>query len=103
MVEVSEDGASWIRIGDVTFDMPTNGFTDLTDPYASLPGDELSDFQQPFTEPLASFDGLPYVDVSEIDILDVLAGSGGGTWIDISGTGFAARRLHPFQPGRRRR
>jgi hypothetical protein len=89
LVEVSSDGTSWVSLGNVTFDIPTNGYTDLTSASSAEPGNVMSDFQQPFTGTLSSFDGLAYYDADGPDILDLLAGSGGGTWLDISGTGLA--------------
>jgi hypothetical protein len=86
-VEVSEDGDEWVSLGDRTFDVPTNGYTDLTNPYSSTPGGVPSDFQKPFLGSLSSFDGLRYSDASGPDILETLAGSGGGTWLDISAAG----------------
>src|SRR5262249_8955751 len=85
-VEVSPDGASWISLGKIAFDIPTNGFTDLTDPYATAPGTALSDFQQPFTGSLNDFSGLKYSNGGS-DVLGLLGGSGGGKWLDLSGTG----------------
>jgi hypothetical protein len=89
LVEVSANGTSWASLGIVTFDIPTNGYTDLTDPFSGTPGSVPSDFQDPFAGSLASFDGLKYFDAGGPDMLDLLAGSGGGTWLDISGTGLA--------------
>ncbi|MEX2309696.1 MAG: hypothetical protein WD738_19140 [Pirellulales bacterium] len=89
IVEVSADGINWVSLGSVTFDIPTNGYTDLTDPFSTSPGSVPSDFQQPFTGSLSSFDGLRYFDAGGPDILEVLGTSGGGTWLDISGTGLA--------------
>jgi hypothetical protein len=85
-VEVSADGASWVSLGKIAFDIPTNGYTDLTDPYAASPGSALSDFQQPFTGSLSNFSGLKYSNGGS-DILGLLAGSGGGKWLDLTGTG----------------
>ena len=82
-VEVSSDGTNWIVIGDTTFDIPTNGYSDVTDPFASSPGSVPSDFQKPFLGSLASFDGLQHSDAGGLDILEVLDGSGGGNWLDI--------------------
>jgi len=82
LVEVSVDGTTWIAIGEKTFDVPTNGYSDVTDPYAASPGSVPSDFQQPFVGTLASFDGLRHSDAGP-DILELLDGSGGGTWLDI--------------------
>jgi hypothetical protein len=88
-VDVSADGTHWVTLGGVTFDVPTNGYTDLTDPFSSVAGSAPSDFQQPFVGGLSSFDGLKYFDAGGPDMLDALAGSGGGTWLDISSSGLA--------------
>jgi hypothetical protein len=87
LVEVSSNGIDWRSLGTVLFNRPTNGYTDLSDPFSGVPGTALSDFQQPFTADMSEFAGLPYSDPSGDDVLEVLAGSGGGTWLDISGTG----------------
>jgi hypothetical protein len=84
-VEVSPDGASWISLGVQAFDIPTNGYTDLSDPYSATQGSALSDFQQPFVGDLSSFASKHY----SPDMINLLAGSGGGKWLDISGTGLA--------------
>lgn len=89
LVEVSADGASWVSLGDTAFDIPTNGYNDLTDPFSGVPGSVPSDFQQPFTGSLSSFSGLQYYNAGGGDILGLLAGSGGGKWLDISGTGLS--------------
>jgi hypothetical protein len=89
IVDVSANGIEWVSLGNITFDVPTNGYTDLADPYWSKPGGVPSDFQKPFLGNLSSFNGLRYSDASGPDILEILAGSGGGTWLDISGTGLA--------------
>jgi hypothetical protein len=89
VVEVSENGASWTSLGQFEFDLPTNGYADLTDPYSASPGSVASDFQQPFTDSLANFDGLKYTDAAGPDMLELLAGSGGGKWLDISASGLA--------------
>lgn len=83
VVELSADGASWVSLGEISFANPTNGYTDVIDPYAPSPGSVLADFQQPFTGSLSSFDGLKFYDAGATDILEVLAGSGGGTWLTI--------------------
>lgn len=76
-VAVSSDGASWIGLGDFTFDNPTAGYTDaaFTNP---------SDFQLPFTGAFADFEGLNF-DAA----MTLLGGSGGGLWLDISATGLS--------------
>lgn len=83
LVELSANGIDWVSLGEVTFSNPTNGYSDVTDPYRATPGSVLADFQKPFTGSLASFDGLKHHDAGATDILDVLNGSGGGTWLDI--------------------
>lgn len=88
-VDVSENGGSWVSLGNIAFDLPTSGYTDLTDPYATSRGSVHSDFQQPFTGGLASFNGLKYFDAGGPDMLELLAGSGGGKWLDISASGLA--------------
>ena len=90
LVEVSEFGIDWTSLGVVDFDVPMNGYIDLTDPFAGAPGSVPSDFRQPFVGSLDSFDGLKYFDAGGgPDMLDLLAGSGGGKWIDISASGLA--------------
>ena len=89
IVDVSENGIDWVTLGDIAFDVPTNGYTDLTDPFSALPGSLPSDFQVPFAGGLASFDGLKYSDPVDPDMLELLAGSGGGKWLDISMSGLA--------------
>jgi hypothetical protein len=89
IVDVSENGSDWVSLGSTTFDVPTNGYTDLPNPFSGVAGSALSDFQQPFVGGLSNFDGLRYADAGEPDMLDLLAGSGGGKWIDISASGLA--------------
>ena len=76
-------GLAW---GKSRSDIPTNGYTDLTDPYATVPGTALSDFQQPFSGSLSDFSGLRYSNGGS-DMLALLGGSGGGKWLDLTGTG----------------
>lgn len=87
-IEVSADGVLWSSLGPVAFNLPASGYTDLSDPFSGVPGSVPSDFQQPFVGQLSDFAGLPYSDAGP-DVLDVLAGSGGGTWLDISTTALA--------------
>jgi hypothetical protein len=89
VVDVSANGTDWVSLGNVTFDIPSNGYTDLTNPFADSPGSALSDFQQPLTLPLGSFNGLRYSDAGAQDMRELLSGSGGGKWIDISGSGLS--------------
>jgi hypothetical protein len=88
-VDVSADGMNWVSLGNVTFDVPVNGYTDLSNPFADAAGNTPSDFQRAFSGDLNSFSGLRYSDAAGPDMLDLLAGSGGGKWLDISGTGLS--------------
>ena len=88
LVEVSESGTSWISLGDVTFENPANAFTDLTDPFSLTNGSAPADPRQPFTGGLSDFANRTYAGASPT-ILELLAGSAGGTWLDISATGLA--------------
>jgi hypothetical protein len=84
-VEVSADGTSWYSFGNVAMDVPTNGYTDVSSPFAGAPGSTLTDFQQPFVGSLSSFDGKNF----SPDMLNLLGGSGGGKWLDISNSGLS--------------
>ncbi|QEG33384.1 PEP-CTERM sorting domain-containing protein [Bythopirellula goksoeyrii] len=81
-VSVSEDGLTWFNLGEILFDLPTQGYADTS---GTIP----LDFQQPFTGVLADFAGLPFENAVNPDALELLAGSGGGTWLDISGAPFS--------------
>lgn len=87
-VDVSADGVSWISLGGMTFDRPTSAYTDLISPFSLTDGAALADAQQPFIGHLADFAGKSYAGASP-NILELLGGSAGGTWIDISATGLA--------------
>jgi hypothetical protein len=92
VVEVSGDGVSWTSLNSnapEAFDIPTNGYTDRPDPYSAVAGSTPSDFQKPFAGSLNDFSGLKYYNAGGGDILGLLAGSGGGKWLDISGTGLS--------------
>jgi hypothetical protein len=87
VVDVSKDGTNWVSLGAFNFDVPANGYTDLADPFSAVPGSATSDPQLPFTGGLSSFSGLPYFDANGPDMLELLNGSAGGKWLDISATG----------------
>ena len=90
IVEVSADGTQWVSLGNITFDVPTNGYTDLTDPYGSEPPAACRAISRSRSlGSLSSFNGLRYSDASGPDMLELLAGSGGGKWLDISATGLS--------------
>lgn len=75
-VAVSDNGTNWVSLGTIVFDLPTAGFIDTAA--------TTSDFSQPFTGALRDFEGLNLA-----GMYSLLGGSGGGTWLDISGTGLA--------------
>ena len=83
-VFVSQDGTHWVSLGDTSFTIPTNVYTDVSGPYTNTPGTILADFAKPFTGTLASFNGESFQQT-----LATLNGSGGGTWFDLSGTGLS--------------
>ncbi|MEM8864400.1 MAG: PEP-CTERM sorting domain-containing protein [Planctomycetota bacterium] len=76
-VSVSEDGITWVSLTNQIFDIPTAGFQDVA---ATLP----ADFTKPFIGVLDDFEGL-----SLAQMLTLLDGSAGGTWLDISATGLS--------------
>ena len=84
-IEVSENGLTWVDLGTTLFNLPANFYTnagpfDTMPPTSPLP----TNFGNPFTGSLSDFDGLNYS-----AILTALDGSGGGTWLDLSGTGLS--------------
>jgi hypothetical protein len=98
-IEVSPDGSIWQPISGVEADsrFPTLGFSDLTDPYSPTAGLVLSDFTRP-VNPAFDASGLTFAQIA-----DAYAGSGGGTGVDIAGSGFPSisyiRITNPVGPG----
>jgi hypothetical protein len=85
-IAVSADGETWIDVPGLVADglFPTEGYTDLADPYATEPGAAESDFTRP-VDPrlgLSDLDGLTYA-----QILALYRGGGGGAGVDLAGTG----------------
>jgi len=88
VVEVSEDGQTYVPLAGGTpidFDMPSIFYLNAG-PYDSAPpaNPTLADFGIPFDPAggLSAFDDKTYT-----EIVDLFAGSGGGTWLDLSATG----------------
>lgn len=87
LVEVSADGTDFIALNggnSLTFDMPANFYTNA-DPFDQEPPDSpaFADFGKPNpVTDFSQFDGTNHAEV-----LDLLEGSGGGTWLDLDGTG----------------
>jgi hypothetical protein len=92
-VMVSGDGAVFETLGRVDFINPSNYFADASSPYLTSPpvGGAPADFGKPFLGNLATFNGLDWNAT-----LAALDGSGGGTWIDFSGTSFSSIRAVRF-------
>ena len=90
VVEVSADNLTYVSLGEVLFDIPANAYTDLTDPFSGVAGSVTSDFRQPFTGVLSDFASQVYSQAGpNNDIVDLLGGGGGGTWLDLSSSGLA--------------
>ena len=79
VIEVSEDGHTWVALHDGAFieqNIPANAFQDVD---ATIP----TDFRLPFEGEVSDFDGLGGM----ADLLAVFGESGGGNWHDLGGTG----------------
>ncbi len=85
-VEVSEDGVDWRLVPATLADgmFPTLGYSDLSDPYALVPGSVPSEFTRP-VDP--SFDPIGK---NFAQIVAGYAGSGGGTGIDLATVGLTS-------------
>lgn len=87
-VSVSADGQTFFPVGNepITFSNPTNFYTDVAiENYSAPPGSAPADFSRPFNGAPTSFNGLTYP-----QIVGLLNGSGGGTWLDVSGVGLSS-------------
>lgn len=94
IVSVSSDGVNFVPVtGTPTiFNTPHNAYTD-NDVNLGLGtiGNAGSDYFKPFSGSVNDFAGLRYRDPSDgPDILKLLDGSAGGTWLDISGVGLSS-------------
>jgi hypothetical protein len=89
------EGDAWVPLSasPIAFSNPSNYFTDtsISNYYAPL-GTAQADFFQPFEGTLADFSGKSYA-----QMLTLLDGSAGGTWLDISGTGLSSVRYVRFE------
>lgn len=96
MVSVSADGVSYVPVGagPITFSNPTNRYLDVAPwtGYAPLPGVVESDVFRPWLGGFADLSGLSYA-----EMLPVFAGSAGGTWLDLSGTGLGVVEFIRFE------
>jgi hypothetical protein len=88
LVSVSSDGQQFVPLGSgpVTFTNPTNYYTDVSiNNYSAPPGNAPADFSRPFTGTIDGFAGLTYP-----QIVQLLGGSAGGTWLDVTPAGLAS-------------
>jgi MYXO-CTERM domain-containing protein len=95
LVSLSADGLTFlpVGVGPTVFDNPTNAYTDVSiKNYFAAPGAQPADFAKPFTGSLSSFDGLTYPQIK-----DLLDGSGGGNFLDVSGTGLSQVQFVRFE------
>jgi hypothetical protein len=85
-IAISEDGANWFEYPDAFVEgfFPAQGYLD-GGPFDTTPGTLPSDFQWPVNPALTLAD---FSDVSLAEIRALYDGSGGGTGIDISASGF---------------
>lgn len=89
-VSVSTDGVLFTLVGDYTEGLfPAQGYRDVS-PFSELPGADPTDFTFPIDPSLtqASFAGLSYAQA-----LALYGPSGGGTPIDIAGSGLGSVRF----------
>jgi hypothetical protein len=86
-VLVSDDNVRWHSLGAITFDLPTNFYSEgVTTPgFQDAPGTLVADFTKPFAHTLADFNGRNWS-----QILTLLDGSAGGTWLDLTGVPYPA-------------
>ena len=83
-VAVSQDGKTWFNLNGgnpILFTNPTNYYLDqsISSFFESL-GTQIADQSKPFTGTLSDFSGLDFDQIKTL-----LAGSAGGTWLDLSG------------------
>lgn len=85
-IEVSGDGVNWFTIPGVEADAlyPTLGYADLSDPYATTPGQVLTDFTRP-VNPALDPTGLTFA-----QLVAAYDGSGGGAGVDLATVGLTA-------------
>lgn len=86
-IEVSANGLDYVEIsGGADGKFPTVGYLDVTDPFADTAGAVLSDFTKPVNPAaLANVAGL-----NTAQIIAAYDGSGGGSGIDLAGSGLSS-------------
>lgn len=86
-IDVSADGVSWFRVASNAADglYPTLGYSDLTNPTATTPGNRPSNFQLPVDPAFSVRPGMSFA-----EIVAGYNGSGGGFGVDIAATGLSS-------------
>jgi hypothetical protein len=85
LIEVSADDSTYVAVtGAADGLFPTNGFTDVPDPYGSAVGTMPTDFTRP-VDPTFNPIGKTFA-----EIIAGYGGSGGGLGIDLAATGLAS-------------
>jgi hypothetical protein len=91
-VSISLDGNKWYDVDGATFDLPTNAYLDTEiSGYFQPSGNVLANFGQPFVGTLSDLNGLDYDQIRTL-----FNGSGGGNWLDLSGTGLTSFQYVKF-------
>jgi hypothetical protein len=87
VIEVSANGVDYVPVnGGADGKFPTVGYLDTTDPFAATAGSVLSDFTKPVNPAaLANVAGL-----NTAQIIAAYDGSGGGSGIDLAGSGLSS-------------
>jgi hypothetical protein len=94
LVSVSSDGLVYtpLVVAPVTFDNPTNAYLDTPiENYFQPPGNQPADQGKPFLGRLSDFAGETYPQMRSR-----LAGSAGGTWLDLAGVPLEQVRFVKF-------
>jgi hypothetical protein len=87
VIEVSANGVDYVPVtGGVDGKFPTVGYLDTTDPFAATSGSVLSDFTKP-VNPAAL---TSVVGMNTAQIIAAYDGSGGGSGIDLAGSGLSS-------------
>ena len=87
VIEVSANGVDYVPVtGGADGKFPTVGYLDTTDPFAATAGSVLSDFTKP-VNPAALTN---VVGMNTAQIIAAYDGSGGGSGIDLAGSGLSS-------------
>lgn len=80
-VQVSDDSIRWHSLGSITFESPTNYYSQgvTTPAFQTTPGTAVADFAKPSVHSLSEYNGLTWP-----GILTLLDNSAGGDWLDLT-------------------